>query len=305
MLKEDEMNQTLSHTTDHEFALPASSSHRSVAGNTIPTTFEALEETAYDLAVLAGDRIVDTLGRSLSVRYRDTRHGIMEPHDAVSDVDETVEDCLRRRLAARHPGHAVIGEVGGRTGSADVEFTWLVDAVDGVTNFVNGLPLYAATVAVLHRGVPVAGATWCSTSHALRPGVYHAHAGSRPRFDGVALPSTEREASGRRRRVSTAPAPVRPREATWDHRHLGAPALEAALVVAGTLASARVPRSHAWQVAGGIVLAQAAGREVWTEVGGRWEPFRDFGATPETWEQPVLFGDSVAVTALRAGALAL
>lgn len=299
------MNDTIHPASHLDLALPPVASRRSVAGRTIPTTFEALEETAYDLAVLAGDRIVDTLGRALSVRYKDDRHGIMEPHDAVSNVDEAVEDCLRRRLAARHPDHAVIGEERGRSGPADAEFTWLIDPVDGTTNFVNGVPLFASTVAVLHRGVPVAGATWCATSHALRPGVYHARVGSRAYFDGLPLPFAGREVDGRRRRVSTAPPPVRPREATWDHLHLGTVSLEAALVAAGALASTRTRSVGAWSAAAGVVLAQAAGHEVWTEAAGRWEPFHGFGDEPEAWRQPILFGDSLAVTALRAGALAL
>jgi myo-inositol-1(or 4)-monophosphatase len=178
--------------------------------------------------------------------------------------------------------------------------------VDGTTNFVNGLPLYASAVAVLHAGRPVAGAIWCATSHALRPGVYHARSGGPARFDGVALRvDGGREVAGRRRRVSTAPLPVRPREASWDHRHIGSAALESAFVAAAVLASARMPHQRAWDVAAGVVLAEAAGREVWTETAGRWEPFVSFGAKPEDWRQSMLFGDSVAVTALRSSALAL
>ena len=44
-------------------------------------------------------------------------------------------------------------------------------------NFVNGFPLFAASIGVLHQGRPLVGAVWCSTSHALRAGVYHARAG--------------------------------------------------------------------------------------------------------------------------------
>ncbi len=288
----------------HEITLPAPASRRSVAPSTIPAVAEALEETAYDLAMLAGERLLDALGEATRIHYRDGGHGIMQPHDVVSEVEETIEDALRRRLAARHPGHAILGEARGRSGPALAEFTWLVDAVVGVTNFVNRVPCYAASVAVLRSGAPVAGAVWCSTTHLLRPGIYHAHRGGPVRFDGDALPAVV-GVDRPLRRVSTAPAPVRPREAAWDHRHLDAPALEAALVSAGVLASARVGRAPAWAVAAGAVLVAASGQEVWTEAGGRWEPFVSFGETAEAWEQPMLFGDSLAVTLLRAGALAL
>ena len=60
---------------------------------------------------------------------------------------------------------------------------WTVDPIDGTTNFVNGFPMFAASIGVLQRGRPVVGAVWCSTGHALRPGVYHASAGGKFRFE--------------------------------------------------------------------------------------------------------------------------
>ena len=284
--------------------LPAVVARRSVAGRHIPGLFEMLEETAYDLAVLAGERMIDALGRQVTVRYKDDQRGIMAPYDAVSDVDEEIEALLRRRLVARHPDHAILGEEGGLGGATGSPFLWTIDPIDGTTNFVNGLPFYASAVGVVLEGVPVAGAIWCSTTHALRPGVYHARRGGDLRFEGRTIASGVRKTIGRRRRVSTTPAPHKLREPGWDHRNLGAIALESALVAAGVLAYARGARPRIWDVAPGIVLSQAAGHEVWTQGGDRWEPFSSFDE-PLTWVQPMLFGDSEALTALRVGALAL
>ncbi|MDA1010925.1 MAG: inositol monophosphatase, partial [Chloroflexi bacterium] len=277
---------------------------RSIAEQRIPSVFEELEETAYDLAVLAGEWLIDALGRQITVRYKDDERGIMAPHDAVSQVDEQVEALIRRRLAARHPDHTVLGEEGGFGGAPASRFTWTIDPVDGTTNFVNGLPLYASAIGVLMDGAPVAGAIWCAASHALRPGVYHAHAGWRLRFDGLELSTGGRTVLGRRRRVSTSPAPYKLREPGWDHRGLGAIALESAFVAAGLLASARSARARSWDVGPGVVLARAAGREVWTRGADRWEPFEAFDDAA-AWSQPMLFGGSDAVTALRVGAIAI
>ena len=284
--------------------LPAAVNRRSVAGMNIPSLFESLEETAYDLAVLAGEKLIDALGRQISVRYKDERRGLMAPHDVVSEVDEEIESLLRRRLAARHPDHAVLGEEGGLGGAAGSPFTWTIDPIDGTSNFVNGLPFYASAIGVLLDGVPIAGAVWCSTTHVLRPGVYHARHGGSFRFEGRVSTSGSRLAIGRERRLSTAPAPHKHREPGWDHRNFGAIALESAMVAAGVLASARTSSSRVWDVAPGVVLTQAAGHEVWTQGGDRWEPFERF-EEPERWQQPLLFADADAVTALRVGALAL
>lgn len=286
---------------------PPAVSRRSIAAASIPSLYQELEETAYDLAVLAGERIIASLGQPLSVRYKDEARGIMAPYDAVSQVDEDVESLLRRRLAARYPEHAVLGEEGGLGGAVSSRFTWTIDPVDGTTNFVNGLPLFASAIGVMIDGVPVAGAVWCSTSHLLRPGVYHAREGGELRFDGEPVAPGGRHAVGRRRQVSAAPAPYKLREPGWDHRGLGAIALESAFVAAGILASARSVRARSWDVVPSIVLTRAAGHEVWVRGVERWEPFETFdtASAAATWSRPILFGDTEAVTALRVGALAI
>ena len=110
---------------------------------------DELERAAVELARLAGAEIVTALGRVLAVRYkRDTDPGTA-PTDPVSEVDRNVEVLIRARLGERVPEHAIIGEEldPGSTGRHD--FTWVIDPVDGRGNFVNGFPLFAASVGVL------------------------------------------------------------------------------------------------------------------------------------------------------------
>src|SRR5690606_7734125 len=149
--------------------------------------------------------------------------------DPVSEVDRAVETLVRERVAARFPGHDIVGEEVDHHPSPDHEFVWVVDPVDGTANFINGFPLFAVSIGVLHRGAPVVGAVWCGTSHALRPGVYHAHLGGALHFDGEAI-EPDRPAAGVRRRLSAAAggAPAGTRE--WDHRITGCAAIEVAFV---------------------------------------------------------------------------
>ena len=87
-------------------------------------------------------------------------------------------------------------------GPRGARLTWVVDPIDGTANFVNGFPLFAASIGVLHEGRPVAGALWCSTSHAL-PGRRLPRAG-RPvrsasrarRFGRAATPAVRRHLVG-------------------------------------------------------------------------------------------------------------
>jgi histidinol-phosphatase len=73
----------------------------------------------------------------------------------VSDADTAVERAVRRLLAARRPGDAVLGEEDGETGTGPRR--WVVDPVDGTKNFVRGVPVWATLVALQEEGVVTAG----------------------------------------------------------------------------------------------------------------------------------------------------
>ncbi len=80
--------------------------------------------------------------------------------DFVSDVDMAAQEAAMGVIAARHPGHAILAEEegGGRDGAPGNEVLWLIDPLDGTTNFLHGHPYYAASVAVWDGEGPLAAA---------------------------------------------------------------------------------------------------------------------------------------------------
>jgi myo-inositol-1(or 4)-monophosphatase len=70
----------------------------------------------------------------------------------VTDVDVKAEQDLIYHLQKAYPGHAVQGEETGLTGDEDAEYRWVIDPLDGTTNFIRGIPHYAVSLACLHRG---------------------------------------------------------------------------------------------------------------------------------------------------------
>ena len=80
--------------------------------------------------------------------------------DFVSDVDMAAQEAAMEVIAARHPAHAILAEEegGGRDGAPGNEHLWLVDPLDGTTNFLHGHPYYAASVAVWDGEGPLAAA---------------------------------------------------------------------------------------------------------------------------------------------------
>jgi len=73
-------------------------------------------------------------------------------NDFVTDVDVAAEKEVIYHLHKAYPDHAILGEETGLTGSEEAEYRWLVDPLDGTTNFVRGIPHYAVSIACLRRG---------------------------------------------------------------------------------------------------------------------------------------------------------
>jgi myo-inositol-1(or 4)-monophosphatase len=216
-----------------------------------------IEQMAVELATLAGAEIVTTFGGIFTIRYKTGDAGKLSVRDPVSEVDRRVEALIRTRLAERFPTHDIIGEEMEERPGRGQDCVWAVDPIDGTTNFVNGFPMFAASIGVLHRGVPIVGAVWCSVSHALRAGVYHAATGGKLRFEGDDV--TPKVNAAVLRRLAGVPVAADADEAGWETRKTGSAALECALVAAGLLEVARFSSPNIWDVAGGIALVRAGG----------------------------------------------
>jgi len=75
------------------------------------------------------------------------------PKDFVSEVDREAERQIVETLLAAYPDHAILAEEGTAKGAnADAENVWIIDPLDGTTNFLHGFPQYCVSIALAHRG---------------------------------------------------------------------------------------------------------------------------------------------------------
>ena len=76
------------------------------------------------------------------------------PNDFVSEVDQKAEQAIIDILLEAYPGHGILAEESGRSqGARDSEYTWIIDPLDGTTNFLHGFPVYAVSIALAHKNV--------------------------------------------------------------------------------------------------------------------------------------------------------
>ena len=121
-----------------------------------PASEDALLAVAREAAAAAAAELLERFGTTLSeVRTKSTAT------DPVSEADVAAEQAIRRVLAERRPGDAILGEEGGLTqadpDAAPTGLQWIVDPLDGTVNYLYGIPQFAVSVAVDDGAGAVAG----------------------------------------------------------------------------------------------------------------------------------------------------
>jgi histidinol-phosphatase len=109
-------------------------------------------EFAHHLADVADEITMDGFTRRVAARTK---------HDGtpVTDADERCERALREEIAAAYPEHAVLGEEEGASG--DGATRWILDPIDGTSNYASGIPIWGTLVALEARGEIVCGVVSC------------------------------------------------------------------------------------------------------------------------------------------------
>jgi myo-inositol-1(or 4)-monophosphatase len=246
-----------------------------------------IEALAVALATQGGAILTDRFRSTLNVEFKD-----QHKHDPVTEVDRAVEELVRNGVTERFPTHGVLGEEGDDTGPADAEYIWVVDPLDGTTNFINGLATFACSIGVLWRGVPVVGALFMPTTRHLEAGVYHS------RFDQGVFFGDERirfrlADVGPGARLSAMPGGMSgvtgPKGRRFGNaRTLGSVAAELVFTAEGTMQMCLFHGAKIWDVAGGAALCMEAGAAVYVKSSGdrHWQPLERFAGTDD---QPPTF----------------
>ena len=235
-------------------------------------------------------KAVRKAGRSLVKDFREVENlqvSAKGPGDFVSKADREPERILKEELLAGRPNYGWLGEETGETEGTDPTRRWIVDPLDGTTNFLHGLPHWAISVALEHKGEIVAGVVF----DAAKDEMFYAEKGL-----GAFMNETRLRVSGRRTMIECifatgVPFGGRPAlPATLQDlarlmpvcagvRRWGSAALDLAYVAAGRYDGYWERGLNAWDVAAGVLLVK--------EAGGFFGPIRD-------GENPVESGNLIA-----------
>jgi len=219
---------------------------------------EAIRETLLEAVRNGGATMRQRVGH-VTVSYKTSWS------DLVTEVDKAVEEAVFDLVKRRFPDHGVLGEEGG--GAFDREYTWILDPLDGTTNFAHTLPNYVCSLAVCRGREVVAGAIYDPN----RDELFFAARGEGATLNGQpiqvdAAPSLREALIGtnllwdtRENRFASLPELQSLGQQVRGVRSLGAAALELAYVACGRLTGFAQFRLGPWDFAAGILLVAEAG----------------------------------------------
>ncbi|MCP4540976.1 MAG: inositol monophosphatase [Chloroflexi bacterium] len=109
-------------------------------------------QTAVEAARRAGQIIVERYSAERDISFKGQR-------DIVTDTDTAAEAVVLDMIRTRFPDHAILSEEAGGSGISD-GYTWVVDPLDGTTNYAHRLPIFSVSIGVLEAGEPLIGVVY-------------------------------------------------------------------------------------------------------------------------------------------------
>src|ERR1700680_1086734 len=208
--------------------------------------------------------------RTLKRDFGEVEHlqvSLKGPANFVTAADRRAEEILRAELAKARPGYGFLGEEGGRQEGADKTHCWIVDPLDGTTNFLHSIPQFAISIALEREGTIVAGVIYNPANEEL----FTAERGK-----GAFLNDKRLRVAARKRLADAVVACGLPHPSRGDAalarsehiavqekvaglRRFGAAALDLAWVAAGRLDAYWERNLSPWDMAAGILMVREAG----------------------------------------------
>ncbi|MGA7711285.1 MAG: inositol monophosphatase family protein [Rhizomicrobium sp.] len=198
------------------------------------------------------------------------------PADFVSTADERTERILVEELSRARPGYAILGEESGSGGGPDKSHRFIIDPIDGTTNFLHGIPIFAISIALEREGQLVSAVVFNPVTDEM----YVAEKGHGAYLNNKRLRVAARKSPKEALFATGIPFLGRPGHErflaelkavmaiTPGVRRCGAASLDLACVAAGRFDGFWERGLNAWDMAGGILLVREAGGVVTDMDGG-------------------------------------
>lgn len=229
---------------------------------------------AVDVARRAGRLLHEGLAGPREIRFK----GAI---DLVTEMDVASEKLILDAIRTSFPDHAILAEESGAAVETAGGYKWVVDPLDGTTNYAHGLPIFCVSIGLEKDGDPVLGVIYAPVLDEM----YAAEAGKGATLNGKPIRVSEVTELQRSLLVTGFPYDVRVKATNLKHfgsfiheaqavRRLGSAAIDLAWVAAGRFDGFWEPRLAPWDLCAGACIVREAGGLVTGYGGG---PFSIYG----------------------------
>lgn len=282
-----------------------------------------IHSCAVSIAQEAGQILSSYFGRNVNVYYKDE-----DKTDPVTEVDIESQRFVIESINKTFEDHYVLSEEANGdqiNEEIDNDFIWIVDPLDGTRNFVAGIPIFACSIGVLYKGIPIVGAIYIPWTDGLGK-IVHARSGSGA-FLGDKKISISSRKHGGKGNLSGVPAnffsqhqrSLSKKITLMEPRVTGSIAYELAMVAMGSMKYAFINGPYLWDIAGGTLIVQEAGglalkSRIQRTIGSlflpkfAWEPIDKLADHGNEFKiesmrtrltTPLVFGDPASIGELR------
>ncbi len=232
---------------------------------------EGYLKTATDLAREAGALLMERFGRLREIEYKGDI-------DLVTDADRASEKFLVERLQRTYPEHSIMAEEGSNRQTAS-SLTWVLDPLDGTTNFAHGFPFFCVSIALAREERPLLGAVYNPTMDEMFTGIR----GGGAFVNGEALSVSGRKTLNESLLATGFPYDIRGGgETNLENfaafavrsraiRRAGAAALDLCYTAAGRFDGFWELKLHPWDIAAGALFVEEAGGKTTDFYGGAYD----------------------------------
>ena len=177
------------------------------------------------------------------------------PSNFVSNADKKAEKIIIEELSKSRKKYSIIAEETGKINNSDIENTWIIDPIDGTTNFLHGIPHFAISIALKSKNEIIAGLIF----DPIKNEMFYAEKNNGAYLNNKSIRVSKKNnltncllATGKKSELKT----------NLNTRNCGSAALDMAYVASGRFDGFFQDELHLWDIAAGIILVNEAGGKI-------------------------------------------
>ncbi|MFL2677420.1 MAG: inositol monophosphatase family protein [Dehalococcoidia bacterium] len=229
--------------------------------------YKEYENFCIRISKIAGDYVLNNFDGSFQIFSKDKKNNL------VTEIDHNAQKIIIENIKKNYPNHLIVGEEDNiMTIKNTSEFIWVIDPIDGTTNFVNGIPNFAISIALLKNYEPIAGVIWIPWPNNEKSLIFSSSKNNGSRVGSLKLDLTENNISTLEEGSVTSYSSfstlfgnknrdIKPwnKIIKGEKRVIGTVAYEMALVAKGVIKFGLFGPASIWDFGAGLLIIKEAG----------------------------------------------